>query len=163
MRASDAKSRKIASVSEAASLIRPGWDFASPTEFQERHDGNTALQSAYTIALKSAPRILEPAAVYQALIDRQADLAVGTETDGALYRGDFVVLKDDKHAFIRSQLVVLTRQDVLTVHPDLRALIMELNGKLSAAMIRRMNFEVENQHRAVKDVAADFLAGRIAP
>lgn len=161
MLASEAKKRKLATVSDAAAIGQPGWEFASPPEFQERHDGNTSLQSAYRINVKAAARILEPDAIYKALTDRQADLAVGTETDGALYHGDFVVLKDDKHAFIRSQLGVLTRQDVLNSRPNLRALIMELDGKLSAASVRRMNFEVETQHRPVKDVAADFLAGRL--
>jgi len=41
--------------------------------------------------------------------------------------------------------------------PELRATLGELSGKISTVAMRTMNYQVDGQHRAVREVAKDFL------
>ena len=64
------------------------------------------------------------------------------------------MLRDDKDYFPPYEAA-------LAVHgkPELRATLDELSGKISTVAMRNMNYQVDGQHRAVRDVAKDFLDG----
>ena len=42
-------------------------------------------------------------------------------------------------------------------HPEVRAALKELGGKISAEQMRRMNYAVDGEHRDPKDVVREFL------
>jgi osmoprotectant transport system substrate-binding protein len=70
---------------------------------------------------------------------------------------DLTVLEDDKHYFPPYEAVPIVREDSLSRHPEVRAAITELAGKISDAEMRKMNYEVVGEHRETSDVAREFL------
>lgn len=160
IRAAEARDRKIRALSEAAAVPRPGWDLAASSDFMSRPDGNTTMQTAYSLPLKSVPAIRDPQEAYKLLRDGHVTMVAGTALDGALASPELVILEDDKKGFAPSQMCVVTRQDVTQRRPDLTSLILELKGKLTAESIRKLAFEHETKNRPAADLAAGFLAGR---
>ena len=71
---------------------------------------------------------------------------------------DLVVLQDDKHYFPPYDAAPVMRQATLEKYPKLREALKELGGKISEETMRRMNYEVDGEHRDVKQVASEFLA-----
>jgi glycine betaine/choline ABC-type transport system substrate-binding protein len=73
---------------------------------------------------------------------------------------DVTVLQDDKHVFPPYQACIVVRQETLAAYPTLRAILLELSGRISDTEMRKMNYAVDAEHRPARDVAKDFLAGR---
>ncbi len=161
IRTADAKKRNLETLS-AAHDVKEGWDIAASSDFLGRNDGNTALQNGYSLVTRTVPRPMDYREKFRMLQEGHIDMVIGTATDGLLNdENTYTVLRDDKKGFYPSQLAVLTRAEVLLKHPELTAAVKELAAKLSTATMRKLDYEVEVRHRQPKDVAADFLAGRL--
>src|SRR6201981_792434 len=98
--------------------------------------------------------------LYRALLEKQVDLVAGNSTDGLLSARDLVILADDKHYFPPYEAVPIIRSETETRHPEVRVAIAELAGKISDEAMRKMNFEIDGQHRDAADVAREFLHAR---
>ncbi len=131
-------------------------------EFLEREDGLRGLLRAYGFALAVAPREMDLGLLYPALQQDQIDLAVGSATDGLIDALDLVVLEDDRRYFPPYDAVVIARQGALRAHPGLAAALRELDGRLSAADMRRLNDAVDRLRRSPAAVAGEFLRARRA-
>ncbi|MGH9594904.1 MAG: glycine betaine ABC transporter substrate-binding protein, partial [Bryobacteraceae bacterium] len=70
---------------------------------------------------------------------------------------DWKVLQDDQKVFTSYQACLLVRQDKLAQTPQLAAALAELAGKFTAETMRKLNAQVEIEHRPPAAVAADFL------
>ena len=103
------------------------------------------------------PRILDLGLLYRALLDKQVDLVAGNSTDGLLAARDLVILEDDKHYFPPYEAVPIVREDTLARHPEVRAAIAELAGKISDAEMQKMNYAVAGEGRDASEVAREFL------
>lgn len=160
IRTVDATAKHLTTITEAANTP-PGWDFASSSDFMARTDGNTAFQSTYNVRLKSVPRPLPVDEMYRLLKEGHITMVAGSATDGYLVQPELTVLQDDKNGFPSGDICVMTRAEVLAKHPELTGAIKELAGKLTVEISRKLNAEVDLKHRSPKDVAADFLSGRI--
>ncbi len=78
-------------------------------------------------------------------------------TDGHLTSPEWKVLADDRKVFTSYQACLLVRQDKLAQTPQLKAALAELSGKFSADTMRKLNAQVDVEHRPVAAVAAEFL------
>lgn len=156
IRGDDARRLHVKTISEATKYA-PQWRAGFGYEFMERPDGFPGLSRAYGLKFASAPRILDLGLLYRALLDHQADLVVGNSTDGLLAARDLTVLEDDKHYFPPYEAVPVVREDTLARHPQVRAAIAALAGKISDAAMRNMNYEVDGEHRDAADIAREFL------
>lgn len=146
-------------IGEAA---RIKWNFGSTSDFQMRTNGNTALQTTYSLPLRSYPKTFDTTEeLYRALVAGQINMAAGNMTDAGLSNSNIVILKDDKGAFPAEQMGIVVRQDVLKAFPQMEGVLGKLKGRLNVPLMRKLNAQVEVQHRPVHDVAADFLAGRL--
>jgi osmoprotectant transport system substrate-binding protein len=85
------------------------------------------------------------------------DIVAGNSTDGLLAARDLVELRDDKHYFPPYDAVPIARPETLGRYPEARAALLELAGKISDQEMRKMNYEVDGEHRDAADVARDFL------
>jgi osmoprotectant transport system substrate-binding protein len=94
---------------------------------------------------------------YKAAAERQVDFIAGNSTDGLIDALGLTVLEDDKHYFPPYDAAPLIRSAVVMKHPEVRAALKELGGKISAEQMRRMNYAVDGEHRDAKDVVRDFL------
>ena len=97
--------------------------------------------------------------IYRALVDKKVDIVAGNSTDGLIDALHLVPLVDDKHYFPPYDAVPIVRQDALRKFSNLRAVLAELGGKITAEEMRRMNAQVDADQR---DPAAVVRAFRMS-
>lgn len=151
---SAAAAEKLTNLSDAARMDRrwkPGWSY----DFQSRSDGLSAL-APYRLSFDPA-RILQPRQLFPTLEKGDVDMIALRATDAHLGSPDWKVLADDQKVFPSYQACLLARKDLLAAEPALRPALMELSGKFQADTMRKLNAEVDLDHRPVAAVAADFL------
>lgn len=159
IRGETARRLNLHTISEAAPFAphwRPGFGY----EFMERPDGYQGLVRAYHLTFGQAPRIMDLGLLYRALLDNQVDVVAGNSTDGLIAARDLAVLEDDKHYFPPYQAVPIVREETLKQHPEVRAAINQLRGKIPDEDMRRMNYAVDGEHRDPADVAREFLRAK---
>ncbi len=156
IRGEDSRKDHIATLSEAAQAKTP-WKLGAGYEFQSRMDGMPALNS-YRLPFTGAPRAMDLGLMYKALDQGQVTMIAANATDGPLTAHDWTVLQDDKHAFASYQACIMVRQDREADEPRLKPALEELSGKFTNDVMRKLNAAVDVDHRAVADVAAQFLS-----
>jgi osmoprotectant transport system substrate-binding protein len=67
------------------------------------------------------------------------------------------MLEDNKHYFPPYEAVPIVRSDTLARYPEIRTALLELSGKINDGEMRKMNYEVDGEHRDIADVAREFL------
>ena len=159
IRGEDARRIHLQTLSQAASYAphwRPGFGY----EFMERQDGYKGLVATYGLRFAAPPRIMDLGLLTRALKDREVDLIAGNMTDGLIPTLDLFVLEDDKHYFPPYEAVPVVREQTLEEHPQIRAALAELGGKISDAEMRQLNYEVDGQKKDAKEVVAQFLRSK---
>jgi len=156
IRGEDARRLNLKTISDAAAYA-PKWRAGFGYEFMERPDGYAGLAQAYGLRFSAAPRILDLGLLYRALLEKQVDVVAGNSTDGLLAARDLVILEDDKHYFPPYEAAPIVREETITRHPEVRAAIAELAGKISDAEMQKMNYAVDGEHRDIAEVAHEFL------
>jgi osmoprotectant transport system substrate-binding protein len=139
---------------------KPGWKLGVGYEFLTRPDGLPGLLDTYHLPLNGTPLSMDLGLLYQALKQKQVDMVAGNATDGLIAAMGLTMLRDDKSYFPPYEAALAVRGPALTSHPGLREALAELTGKISTVSMRNMNYQVDGKHRAVRDVARDFLDGR---
>jgi osmoprotectant transport system permease protein len=128
-------------------------------EFLEREDGMPGLLRAYGFRLGMRPREMDLGLLYRALLEDQVDLVVGSATDGLIAANDLLILEDDRRYFPPYDAVPVMNAARERAHPGLEAAVRELAGRITGDAMRRLNHEVDGEHRAPADVARQFLQG----
>ena len=146
---------KLATLSDAARHEKP-WRPGYSSDFQSRRDGLSAL-APYRLPF-DPPRVMEPRRLFPALEKGDVDMIAARVTDGHLTSPDWKILADDQKVFPAYQACLLVRKDLLAADPRLRPALAELSGRFQADTMRKLNAEVDLEHRPVAAVAADFLA-----
>ncbi|MCC7280910.1 MAG: glycine betaine ABC transporter substrate-binding protein [Acetobacteraceae bacterium] len=160
MNRDEAEKRGIRSISDLARVVKGGQalTFASNVEFAERPDGLRPLQQAYGFDFGRANvRRMDSGLTYQALRDRQVDVALAFATDGRIPAYNFVVLKDDKGFFPSYALTPVVRRETLQANPKLADLLNGLSAKLDDDVMARLNASVDVERKSVEEVATAFL------
>ena len=156
VRGEDARQLNLKTLSQAAAHT-PGWRAGFGYEFMERPDGYLGLAAAYGLRFAAPPRIMDLGLLYRALKEKQVDLVAGNSTDGLIAALDLAVLEDDRRYFPPYEAVPIVRRDALARHPEVRAALAELAGRINADEMRRLNYAVDAEHRDVADVVREFL------
>jgi len=148
---------KLASLSDAADAAKTDrrWKLGLTYDFQSRSDGLQSL-APYRLSL-AAPRILDPRQLFAGLEKGDVDMIATRATDGHLMSADWKILADDRKLFPSYQACLLVRKDLIAAEPGLRPALAELSGKFRAETMRKLNAEVDVEHRPLAAVAADFL------
>lgn len=156
IRGADARKHKIATLSDAARFT-PGWDLGVGYEFQQRPDGLAGLLKTYHLPLHGSPKTMDLGLLYKALEQGQVSMVAGNTTDGQLSVLEAVVLQDDQHYFPPYDCGLVVRPEILKDHPALRPALVELAGRFTDQTMRKLNHQVDGEHRSVRDVAEQFL------
>jgi glycine betaine/choline ABC-type transport system substrate-binding protein len=156
VRGADARKANITTLSEAA-LVKTPWKLGAGYEFQSRIDGMPALNT-YHLPFSGAPRAMDLGLMYKALDQGQVTMIAANATDGPLLAHDWTILKDDKNSFASYQACIMVRQDVLAEEPRLGPALNELSGKFNNQTMLKLNAAVDVNHRAVTEVAGQFLS-----
>jgi glycine betaine/choline ABC-type transport system substrate-binding protein len=149
-----AQENHIASLSDAAA--KP-WRLGVGYEFTQRPDGLTGLVQTYGLKIDGEPVVMDLGLLYAALKTDRVDLAAANATDGMLGHPEFVVLNDDRHYFPPYECAVAVRDKSLQKFPGLKEALAELSGHITDDAMRRMNEQVDIEHKSVADVAHAFL------
>src|SRR2546427_6107245 len=136
---------------------KQGWKLGVGSEFLTRPDGLPGLLETYHLPLAGSPLSMDLGLLYQALKQKQVDMVAGNATDGLIAAMGLTVLRDDKGYFPPYEAAVAVREASLQANPQLRPALAELAGKISTVSMRNMNHEVDGKHRAVSEVAKEFL------
>ena len=156
VRGEDARRLNLRTISDIAPYA-PDWRAGFGYEFMERPDGYAGWVRTYGLRFKESPQIMDLGLLYRALLDKSVDIVAGNSTDGLLSARDLRVLEDDKHYFPPYEAVPVVREQTLALHPDVETAIAELAGKISDEEMRKMNYEVDGEHRDASTVAREFL------
>ncbi len=159
MRGEDAQRDQIRTLSQAAAQadkLRGGFGY----EFVEREDGLPGLTQAYNLKFGQPPRQMSLDLLYRALVQKQVDLIAGNSTDGQIARLGLVILQDDKHYFPPYEAVPIVRAETLAKYPQVQDAIAQLAGRISAAEMQQLNYQVEGELQDVKAVVQSFLKSK---
>ena len=136
----------------------PGaWRAGFGYEFKERADGYPGLARTYGLEFAEI-RIMDLGLLYRALVDRQVDVVAGNATDGQIEALKLKVLVDDRGYFPPYEAAPVVRRVVLERYPKLAAALEGLGGRISVERMRRMNYEVDGEHRRPGEVVGEFRA-----
>ncbi|HKW55756.1 MAG TPA: glycine betaine ABC transporter substrate-binding protein [Candidatus Acidoferrum sp.] len=155
VRRDDADRLHLRATSDIAPLALK-WRVGVGYEFLERPDGFRGWSERYRLHFASAPSVMDLGLLYRALLAHQVDLVAGNSTDGALDTLPLAALEDDRHYFPPYDAVPVVRESALTKFPQLRAVLAELAGKISAADMRHLNAQVDSAQRDVSAVVREF-------
>jgi osmoprotectant transport system substrate-binding protein len=136
------------------------WRLGTGYEFLQRPDGLPGLVRAYGLKLDGDPITMDLALLYRALESRQVDMVASSSTDAQLSVLNVRVLRDDRGYFPPYECSVVVREEALRTFPGLQRALIELEGAIDDATMRRLNYEAEGRKRAIADVAREFLAAR---
>ncbi len=136
------------------------WHLGVGYEFLTRPDGLSNLNRTYGLHWQGTPKTMDLGLLYQALQQQQVDMAAGNSTDGLLTDPAFAVLADDRKAFPPYNACFVAREPLLTQHPDVKAALEMLSGRISDETMRSLNRSVDIEHRPVVRVVHDFLANQ---
>jgi glycine betaine/choline ABC-type transport system substrate-binding protein len=156
VRTADAEKNKIRTLSEAAAGPVE-WKLGASYEFRQRIDTLPAV-SSYRLRMAQGVRGLEASQLFPALQKGDLSMIVANTTDGHLESPEYRILDDDKHVFPPYQACLLVRHDATVEEPRLRPALAQLAGKFNGEMLRKMDADVELNHRTPADVASEFLA-----
>jgi osmoprotectant transport system permease protein len=125
-------------------------------EFQERPDGYRKLKKAYGIQFRKV-KDLDPSLTYLAISNNEVDVIDGFSTDGRIPAYQLVSLKDDKRFFPPYYAAPVIRYSTIKKFPDLKKALSFLANAIDDATMTRLNFEVDEKKREVKEVVAEYL------
>ena len=148
--------RTIDDAARAAARWRAGFGY----EFLERPDGYPGLAKAYGLRFAAAPSVMDLTLSYRALASGQVDLIAGDATAGLIKGLDLVQLEDNRRYFPPYDAAVVARGETLLKHPEMRAALERLSGRVSAADMRAMNYAADAEHRDIRTIVREFLADR---
>ena len=160
MNPDDAKKLGIATLSDLAKAIRDGkaLTLACSGQFYGRPDGLHPLEKTYGFEFsQDQVKRMDSGLTYQALKDRQVDIALVFATDGRVPAFNFVILTDDKGFFPSYALAPVIRKAVLDANPSLGPILNSLSAKLDVPTMARLNAKVDVSKKSFSDVADEFL------
>lgn len=160
MRRADVESKNIHTISDLAAAInaKSPLIIACNAEFAARPDGLGPLQRTYGFSFpRSDVKRMDTGLTYQALRDKQVEIALVFATDGRVPAFDFVILKDDKGFFPAYALAPVVRQEILDKNPTMADALNALSAKLNDQVMARLNASVDVDRKSIRDVAHGFL------
>jgi osmoprotectant transport system substrate-binding protein len=155
VRGETARNEKLSTLSQAAAA-HP-WRMGVGYEFRSREDGLDGLLKTYGLHLQGDLATMDLGLLYQGLESRKVEMIAANSTDGLLSSLDVAVLQDDRHYFPPYECAVVVRQDALARFPQLRGALEELSGKLPDAVMRKLNYAMDGEHRSPAQIAGEYL------
>lgn len=142
------------SLSDAAAR---SWRLGAGYEFAHRPDGLQGLLKTYGLKMNGAPKTMDLGLLYQALARNQVDMAAGNSTDGLLAVLPLTVLKDDRQYFPPYECALVVREQTERDFPGFAAALRQLSGRITSEQMRRMNYQLDGEHRPAREIARRFL------
>jgi len=133
----------------------PELRFGLSQEFINRADGWPGVKSTY--GLPQTPQGIDHGLAYEAIAGGQIDVTDIYSTDAKINKYHLRVLDDDRGYFPRYDAVLIYQLDLPLRLPRTWGALSQLQGKITAARMVRMNAEVELDGKTYGQVAHEFL------
>lgn len=160
IRESDRDRLTFRTVSELKAALEAGKavTLAAGVQFASRPDGLPGLEKMYGFKYpRPLIKQMDPGLTYQAINDKQVDIAAVYTTDGRVQAFKLMVLKDDKNFFPPYALVPVVREDTLKKYPQIAPLMNAMSSTLNDTSMRKLNASVDVDKKSFDQVAHDFL------
>lgn len=161
MREADTQKLGVKTLSDLSKYVKANKDavlLGLNGEFYARADGYRPIQEAYGFEFPDDKIVkMDPGLLYNALRDGQVQVALGFSTDGRIKGFKLIVLEDDRHFFPVYNASVVVRKETADKFPELEKIFSGLSSKLDTASMTDLNYQVDVEHKPVKDVARDWL------
>lgn len=129
------------------------------TEFVDRRDGIAGLKEVYGAQFKEFKQFAALRLRYEALQQKQIDIANGFSTDWQIAAEKFVALDDDKGLFPPYFLAPVVRPDIAR-NEKVVATLEKVNALLDNPVMQELNRQVEVDKKEPRTVAANFLKAK---
>ncbi|MGO4172801.1 glycine betaine ABC transporter substrate-binding protein [Bosea sp. TAF32] len=129
------------------------------TEFVDRRDGLAGLKEVYGAEFREFKQFAALRLRYDALTQKQVDIANGFSTDWQIAAEKFVALDDDKGLFPPYFLAPVVRLDIAK-NEKVVATLEQVNALLDNAVMQELNRQVEVDKKEPRTVAANFLKAK---
>ncbi|NOY44260.1 MAG: glycine betaine ABC transporter substrate-binding protein, partial [Deltaproteobacteria bacterium] len=157
MRRADAERLNIRTISDLSRYVRANPDavaFGINAEFYARPDGYKPLQKKYNFRFPPDKIVkMDSGLLYKALKDGEVQVSMGFATDGRIKGFDLVVLEDDLQYFPVYNPAPVVRLETIQKYPELESIFAPLVDKLDTATMTALNYQVDIEHKPIRDVA----------
>ena len=126
------------------------------SEFFDRYDGLPGLKEVYDITFAQTRQFAALRLRYEALTQKQVDVANGFSTDWQIAAEKFRALDDDKNLFPPYELAPVVRAEIAR-DTKLVETLARVNALIDNATMQELNRQVEVDKREPRRVAGDFL------
>ena len=156
VRSADARDQRLERISDLE-RVSSNWRAGFGYEFLERPDGFAGLARTYNLRFREPPRVMDLNLIYRAVAAGEIDVTAGDATSGLIQALQLTMLADDREYFPPYDAVPVVHAATALRYPELDGAIRRLAGRISAADMQRMNYEVDGQRRDPRSVANAFL------
>jgi len=134
----------------------PDFTFGAEFDFFERPDAYKGLVKVYPFKFKKLFE-LDINLRYKAIEQGKINAVDAFNTDAQINALKLKVLEDDKQYFPSYEAGIIVREEILKKYPEIKEILTRLNGKITNAKMRQMNYEVEILKKTPQEVAKEFL------
>lgn len=148
-----ARRQNLTTISDAVPVSK-NWQAGFGQDFMSRADGYAGFAKTYNFAFARQPREMDLSLTYRALASGELDVIAGNSTDGLIAALDLFQLADDRKYFPPYQAVFIARRDKSAI---LDEVFGQLNNRIATDEMRKLNYAVDGEKRAPRQVAEDWL------
>lgn len=148
--------KTLSDLAQVADTMRLG---AGP-EFGDRRDGLKGLKEIYGITFREYRQFAATRLRYEALLQKQIEIANGFATDWQIAAEKLVALKDDKDLFPPYYLAPVVRLDTVAGKPKIVAALDRVDALIDNPTMQEFNREVEVDKKEPRQVAMAFLKAK---
>jgi osmoprotectant transport system substrate-binding protein len=156
VRPETARSMNLKTLSDLAKVAGKMKLGAGP-EFGDRRDGLKGFKEVYGIEFGEFRQFAALRLRYEALIQKQIDIANGFATDWQIAAEKFTALADDKNLFPPYYLAPVVRMDTVASNPKAVEALLTVGGLIDNPTMQELNRQVEVDKKEPRAVAAAFL------
>jgi osmoprotectant transport system substrate-binding protein len=158
VRPETAQSMNLKSLSDLAPVAGKLKLGAGP-EFGDRRDGIKGFKEVYGIEFGEYRQFAAMRLRYEALMQKQIDIANGYATDWQIAAEKFAALKDDKGLFPPYYLAPVVRPEIAS-NPKIVEVLDKVDGLIDNPTMQELNRQVEVDKKEPRQVAAAFLKAK---
>ena len=158
VRPETAQSMNLKSLSDLAPVAGKLKLGAGP-EFGDRRDGIKGFKEVYGIEFGEYRQFAAMRLRYEALMQKQIDIANGYATDWQIAAEKFAALKDDKGLFPPYYLAPVVRPEIAS-NPKIVEVLDKVDGLIDNPTMQELNRQVEVDKKEPRAVAAAFLKAK---
>ena len=148
--------KTLSDLAKVASKLKLG---AGP-EFGDRRDGLKGLKEVYNLEFGEFRQFAALRLRYEALNQKQIDVANGFSTDWQIAAEKFIALADDKNLFPPYFLTPVVRMDTVAGNPKIVEMLERVGALLDTPTMQELNRQVEVEKKEPRQVAAEFLKAK---